>query len=182
MVHRPLVTKRLILRRWQADDVAPFAAMCADPEVMRWIGSGTTRSAEACAAAIERYEADWDRDGFGLSAVELRDTGRFVGFVGLATPSFLPEVLPAVEIGWRLDRDAWGSGFATEGAAAVLRQAFDELGLQRVLSIVQVGNAASERIARKLGMNLVRATIDPTCGRPVQVFAVSQSSSPGAPP
>ena len=172
MENQRIVTERLLLRRWKAEDVAPFAAICADPEVMRWIGSGRTRSSRECAEDVERFERDWQEHGFGLFAVERKQPGDFIGFIGLAVPTFLPEVLPAVEIGWRLARDAWGQGLATEGARAALRFGFEDRDMDRIISIYQVGNTASARIMEKLGMRLERETIDPTCERRVRVCEI----------
>jgi RimJ/RimL family protein N-acetyltransferase len=169
-------TERLLLRRWQADDVAPFAEICADPDVMRWIGKGETRTPEQCAAAVERFEHDWSDHGFGLFAVELRETGRFIGFIGLSIPEFLPELLPAIEIGWRLARNQWGRGLATEGAKAALRFGLEDRHLDRIVSIHQIGNGASERIMEKLGLRLERETVDPTCNRLVRVYEILRSS------
>src|SRR5471032_1571712 len=89
--------------------------------------------------------------GFGLFAVEIRSTGELAGFIGLSVPDFLLEVLAAVEVGWRLGRSHWGQGLATEAAAAAVRFGFEERGLERIVSIAQVGNDASERIMTKLG-------------------------------
>src|SRR2546428_11488624 len=113
-----LATSRLLLRRWKESDVDPYADLGADPEVMRWVGDGSVRAREESRAAITRYENGWDQLGFGLFAMELRASGRLIGFVGLSVPAFLPEILPGVEIGWRLARDQWGRGLATEGARA----------------------------------------------------------------
>lgn len=163
-------TERLILRRWRAEDVDPYVAICVDPGVMRWIGDGQTRSRQECADAIGRFEASWERNGYGLFALTLKGTDQFIGFAGVSDPAFLPEVMPAVEIGWRLARDNWGQGLATEAARAVLQFALDDVGLTRVISIIQVGNSGSERIAQKLGMTVERETTDPTCGRRVRVY------------
>jgi len=163
-------TNRLLLRRWRDDDVEPFAAMCSDPEVMRYIGSGATRTREQAQASIKAYERDWDENGYGLCAVELLDDGGFLGFTGLSEPSFLPEVMPAVEIGWRFARQSWGKGYASEAAHAVLEYGLNDLGLSEIISIYQAENHASERIMQKLGMFLARETIDPTCGRLIRVY------------
>ncbi|MEU7298475.1 GNAT family N-acetyltransferase, partial [Streptomyces exfoliatus] len=113
-------TPRLILRRWSDDDLVPLAEINADPEVMRWIGDGSVRDLEQTAEDIERYEEEWDEEGFGLFAVELIASGELIGFAGLSVPEFLPEVMPDVEIGWRLGRPFWGQGYASEAAHAVL--------------------------------------------------------------
>ena len=142
---------------------------------MRWIGDGKTQTFQQSANAVEGFEQAWEQQGFGLFAVELKQTDRFVGFIGFAIPNFLPEVLPAIEIGWRLSRDFWGLGLATEGAKYALRFGLDNRRLERIVSIHQVGNAASGRIAEKLGMRLEREAIDQTCKRPVRVHEALQS-------
>src|SRR5262245_32848052 len=81
-----------------------MSAINADPEVMRWIGGGSIRDEQQTRAGVKAWEREWDRHGFRLFALELRTTGKLIGFVGLAVPKFLPEVMPAVEIGWRLGR------------------------------------------------------------------------------
>lgn len=171
-------TARLLLRRWREADVGPMARINADPEVMRWIGSGRVRDEEQTRAGIEAVEQMWEAHGFGLFAMELRSSGELIGFTGLAVPDFLPEVLPAVEIGWRLGRPYWGRGLATEAATAAVQFGFEQRGLPRIISIAQVGNAASERIMVKLGMALERETVDPTCARPVRVYALLRDHPP----
>lgn len=167
-------TERLLLRRWRADDVDALAPMYADPEVMRFIRDGKVRTREETAAAIAAYEQAWDAVGFGLFAVELRDGGELAGWVGLAEPEFLPEIMPAVEIGWRLGRPYWGRGIATEAAREVLRFAFAYARLPRVVSVCQVDNAASLRVVRRLGMTEDRETVVPSHGRRVKVFTLSR--------
>ncbi|WP_410818426.1 GNAT family N-acetyltransferase [Micromonospora sp. 050-3] len=169
-----LETPRLVLRRWRDDDIMPMTAINADPDVMRWIGSGTPADPERTAAGIAGCESAWDEHGFGLFAVEVRQTSELAGFAGLAIPTFLPEVMPAVEIGWRLGRPYWGQGFATEAAHAALHFAFVDRELDRILSIHQIGNDASERVMQKLGMRLDRETIDPSCNRPTRVYAITR--------
>src|SRR5688572_14217259 len=127
-------TGRLLLRRWRDDDVEPFAEMCSDPEVMRYIGSGATRTRAQAQASIEAYERGWEENGFGLFAVELLEDGGFVGFTGLSEPTFLPEVMPAVEIGWRFARQSWGNGYASEAAEAALEHGLKDLGLSEIVS------------------------------------------------
>jgi RimJ/RimL family protein N-acetyltransferase len=169
--HR-LQTPRLVLRRWQEGDVPPYATLCSDPDVMRWIGAGNTRTFDESERAIERFEQLWEYNGFGLFALEEKASGQLIGFVGLSIPTFLPEVLPAVEIGWRLARHAWGKGLATEGARAALEFGFSRPELERIISIHQVGNHASGRVMEKLGMRLERETVDPNCRRPIRVYEI----------
>ena len=162
-------TERLLLRAWQPSDDAPFAALNADPEVTRYL-SGPMRRDESD-ELLARIRAHWREHGFGLYPVEVKDSGEFAGFVGLAIPSFLPEVLPAVEIGWRLAREHWGQGYATEGAQASLTHGFDELGLRQIVSIIDPRNAASVRVAERLGMTRGRDRIHPVTRARLAVFA-----------
>jgi RimJ/RimL family protein N-acetyltransferase len=145
-----LETERLLLRGWRASDRAPFAALNADPEVMRYFPSVLTRSESD--QRVERIELSFEQDGFGLWAVEERSSQRFLGFTGLARPSFDAHFTPAVEIGWRLAREAWGRGFATEAARAAVRFAFVEVGLAELVSFTAEQNARSRAVMRRLGM------------------------------
>lgn len=167
-----LRTERLLLRRWHADDRAPFAALCADPEVMRFVGDGRPLDAEAADASIERFERHWDEHGFGLWAVE--EDGVLRGFCGLAIPAFLPAILPAVEVGWRLERAAWGRGLATEAARAAVAWGFAELGLAQVVAVIAEGNARSERVARKLGAVPGRVYVVPGSGVRARVWRLQE--------
>jgi RimJ/RimL family protein N-acetyltransferase len=172
-------TPRLLLRRWRPEDVPAMAEINADPDVMRWIGDGSVSDYDQTAAAVARCEQHWEERGFGLFAVEVRDTGELAGFTGLAVPAFLPEIMPAVEIGWRLGRGHWGRGFATEAARAALRFGLLDRGLDRIVSIHQIGNAASERVMQKLGMRPDRETVQPSCDRPVRVYAITRDEYDG---
>jgi RimJ/RimL family protein N-acetyltransferase len=163
-------TSRLLLRRWRAEDVEPFAAICGDPEVMRYVGSGAIRTHEQSAFSVQAFEREWEENGFGLFAVELLGGDQMIGFTGLAIPTFLPEILPTVELGWRFARSVWGKGYATEAARAALDFALVQLRLPDVVSIYQADNHASARIVQKLGMRFDRETVDPTCGRSVEVY------------
>jgi RimJ/RimL family protein N-acetyltransferase len=167
-------TDRLLLRRWHDDDLDALAAMNADPEVMRYVGDGRPHPREQGAASLARYEQDWEARGFGLFAVELRADGAVAGWVGLAVPEFLPEIMPAVEIGWRLARPYWGTGIATEAAREVLRFAFEYARLPRLVSICHVDNTASAKVMGKLGMTEERRTVVPAHGKPVLVTELSR--------
>lgn len=169
-----LTTARLRLRQWRDEDLDPFAAMSGDPAVMRFI-AGTTTDRERTAQSMERLRAQWREHGFGLWVAEIRCSGEFAGFIGLAIPTFLPEVLPAVEVGWRLARTHWGQGLATEGARASLRYGFENLGLDRIVSIYDPDNHASRRVMDKLGMRWERDTTHPEFGHPVRVLALDRS-------
>ena len=143
-------TERLVLRRWLERDRAPFAAMNADPEVMAHFPAPLSR--EESDAFVDRIEAGFDEHGFGLWALEVRSSGVFMGFTGLAVPSFEAAFTPAVEIGWRLQRSAWGGGYATEAARAALDVAFDQIGLREVVSFTSTVNERSQAVMRRLGM------------------------------
>jgi RimJ/RimL family protein N-acetyltransferase len=169
-----LRTPRLLLRRWRDDDLDALAPIYADPEVMRYIADGTVRTRHETAEHIARMEHHWDEHGFGLFAAEVRATGELAGWVGLAVPYFLPEVLPTVEIGWRLGRSFWGGGLATEGARAALRFGLVDRGLDRIVSIRHADNGRSGRVMEKLGLLFDRSTTVPGNGRPVQVFAITR--------
>ncbi|WP_426593364.1 GNAT family N-acetyltransferase [Cellulomonas sp. McL0617] len=166
-------TDRLLLRQWRDDDLDALAAIDADPEVMRWIGDGSVRDRAQTLMALARFAAAWSNRGYGPFAAEA--DGVLIGWVGLLVPTFLPEIMPAVEIGWRLARGAWGRGLATEGARAVLAFAFDDAGLDRVVSVCHVENTASERVMTKLGMHLDRDTVVPASGVPVHVYAIDRA-------
>ncbi len=145
-----LDTARLKLRHWSAADLAPFAAMNADPEVMEFMPERLSRPASEAMAA--RAQAHIDREGFGLWAVEVRGGPAFIGYVGLQRPSFEAAFTPCVEIGWRLMREAWGHGYATEAARECLRHAFGELGLDEVVAFTVPANLRSQAVMQRLGM------------------------------
>jgi RimJ/RimL family protein N-acetyltransferase len=148
-----LTTERLLLRRWREEDLAPFRRINADPRVMEFMPGVLTL--EESDALVERFERHFDEHGFGLMAAELRESGEFVGFVGLSLPEFDAPFMPAVEIGWRLAAEYWGRGLATEAAREVLRYGFEEVGLESVVSFTVAGNVRSRRVMEKIGMGLV---------------------------
>ena len=141
-----LWTARLLLRRWREADRAPFAALNADPLVMEHFPAVLTRADSD--ALVERIEAHFDEHGYGLWAVEA--DGDFVGFTGLAWQVYEAPFTPALEVGWRLARSAWGRGWATEAATAALA-----VGLEHVSSVVSttaLTNERSQRVMQRLGM------------------------------
>jgi RimJ/RimL family protein N-acetyltransferase len=145
-----LCSDRLILRAWQDSDRAPFAAMSADPAVMQYLRALPTR--EACDAWIDYQIAHQTDHGFCLWAMELRESGGFVGAVGLLKVGFSASFTPAVEAGWRLAREAWGQGLATEAARRALAFGFTDLGLDEIVAYAASANQASQNVMRKLGM------------------------------
>ena len=143
-------TPRLRFRLWQEDDLEAFAAQNADPRVMEFFPAPWTF--EESRAAMDRVRAHQAEHGFGIWLMELRESGRFAGSMGLKTvPAEFP-FSPAVEIGWRLDPDLWGQGLATEGARACLEHGFGPLGLGEIVSFTAVLNKRSERVMQRLGM------------------------------
>jgi RimJ/RimL family protein N-acetyltransferase len=145
-------TERLLLRRWRNEDLEPYARLCADPEVMRYLPAMLSR--EESAQQMSAFRRHWEERGFGLWAVEERASGEFVGFVGLMYQEDWPEGEHKTEVGWRLARPYWGRGLATEGALASVRHGFEVLGLERIISITAPGNVASRRVMEKAGLTL----------------------------
>jgi RimJ/RimL family protein N-acetyltransferase len=141
-------TERLLLRQWTPGDREPFAALNADPAVMEHFPAPLDR--EQSDALADRIEAGIEQRGWGLWAVEAPDG--FLGFTGLSVPSFEADFLPAVEVGWRLARAAWGKGYASEAASAALRYGLDELGLDEVISFTATTNHRSVAVMQRIGM------------------------------
>ncbi|MDA8296061.1 MAG: GNAT family N-acetyltransferase [Actinomycetota bacterium] len=150
MVVGQLRTERLVLRRWRPEDRQPFAELNADPTVMEHFPSTLDRLASD-ALAVAADEA-FERRGFGLWAVELVATGAFLGFTGLAVPQFTTHFTPAVEIGWRISRSAWGHGYATEAASAALADGFERVQLEEIVSFTARSNVRSQAVMQRLGM------------------------------
>ncbi|MFC9585170.1 GNAT family N-acetyltransferase [Streptomyces yangpuensis] len=165
-------TPRLLLRLWTDDDLVPLSEINADPEVMRWIGDGSTLGLDETAEEIERWEEEWDEEGFGLFAVELLGSGELIGAVGLSVLEGMPEARADVQISWRLGRQYWGQGYASEAAHATLEFALQDRGLDRVVAVNRLGDAASENVIRKLDMARERETTDPRYGHAVHVHGI----------
>jgi RimJ/RimL family protein N-acetyltransferase len=145
-----LRTARLLLRRWRAADLPPFAAMNADARVMEFFPA--TLSPGESEAVIAVIDSSFEQRGYGLWAVEVPGETSFAGFIGLAPVDARMRFAPAVEVGWRLAREHWGHGFATEGARAAMSFAFEELGLPSLVAFTASGNARSRRVMQRLGM------------------------------
>lgn len=147
-----LATERLILRPWREADLAPFAAMNADPRVMAHMPALLTPAESN--AMVRRIDAHFDRHGFGLWAVEVaaRSPAPCIGFVGLAVPGFEAPFTPCVEIGWRLAAAEWHKGYATEAARAVLAFGFGPAGLGEIVSFTVPENTRSLAVMARLGM------------------------------
>jgi len=143
-------TDRLLMRRWRDADRAPFAALNSDPETMRFFPSTLDRAQSD--AFADRIESLFEAQGYGLWALEVVETGQFIGFTGLNP---MPEGVPGaggVEVGWRLTRHAWHRGYATEAAKAALEVAFDGIGLPEIWSMTAVLNEPSQAVMRRIGL------------------------------
>ncbi len=143
-------TERLVMRRWRHADRDPYAALNADPEVMRYFAAPLNRLESD--ASVDRIEALFERQGFGLWALEVVASAEFIGFTGLnPMPAGVPGT-GGMEVGWRLARHAWHQGYATEAAAAAVGVAFDGAGLDQVWSMTAVLNRPSQAVMLRLGM------------------------------
>lgn len=145
-----LKTQRLILREWREEDFEAYAEMCGDREVMRYIGAGQVLSRDESWRSMAMIAGHWRLRGYGMWAVEERQSGEMIGRIGC----WHPHGWPGFEIGWSLRRTYWGRGFATEGAKAALDYAFRELQQPDVISLIRPENLASRRVAEKLGEKL----------------------------
>ncbi len=144
-----LETERLVLRRWQPRDRAPMAAINADPAVMDFPRPLTAAESDA---ELADFEAQWKNHGFSFAAIERRQDGAILGMAGLARAVFDPPVGRCVEIGWRLGREHWGHGYATEAACAWLALGFEGLGLREIVAFTDPANHRSLAVMRRAGM------------------------------
>jgi RimJ/RimL family protein N-acetyltransferase len=150
-----LTTDRLLLRQWHETDRDAFVAINQDPAVMRWLGPSLTEAQTD--AFIARIQTSWQTNGFGLFAVERRDTPGFIGYIGLAVPRFEAHFMPSIEIGWRLASAHWGQGLATEGAHVVLDWAVHTVSLPNIVSFTTRDNLPSRRVMAKIGLTYTPA-------------------------
>jgi RimJ/RimL family protein N-acetyltransferase len=143
-------TDRLLLRRWRDSDKEPYAALNADPNTMQFFPHTLDRAASD--AMVDHIEELFEQQGYGLWALEIAETGQFIGFTGLnPMPTDIPGA-GGLEVGWRLTRHAWHHGYATEAARAALGVAFDGLGLDEIWSVTAVLNEPSQAVMRRLGL------------------------------
>ena len=172
-------TARLVLRLWEWGDLEVLTEIFAKPEVWQFPfrrGFTDKETADFLERALLKQEAGIPTPW----AAELRDADRVVGYVGLSVPEFLPEVMPAVEVGWRLDPGFWGRGLATEGAAGALDHGFGVLGLEQIVSIYQPENVASGRVMERLGMIFDRDTVFPGRHLALRVYRIRRDEWPVA--
>lgn len=168
-----LITERLVLRPFTLDDLPALAPIHADPSFWWYplraaMSEGDTK--EFLVRVLDRYESD----GFGLEALEDRASGALIGWAGLAVPHFLPEILPAVEVGWRLSEPCRGRGLATEAGTAAVHWGFTEGGLDRIVSIYEAENTPSGRVMEKLGFTYERTTSGTPHGETVRVMELTR--------
>ena len=168
-----LTTDRLVLRPLAMDDLDDLVALHAEESFWRYpFGRGWSRSETE--SFLERTIQRYEDPGVAVSAVVVSDTGELAGWAGLSIPTFLPEILPAVEVGWRLGERRRGHGFATEAGRAWVRYGFGELGLESIVSIYEPENIASGAVMRRLGFTLEREARHPTQGVRLHVMSLSR--------
>jgi RimJ/RimL family protein N-acetyltransferase len=173
-------TDRLIMRRWQESDREPFAALNGDPQTMRYFPSTLDRAASD--AFLARLDERFEQQGYGLWALELAETGEFIGFAGLnPMPADVPGA-GGMEVGWRLARQAWHHGYATEAAQAALSVAFDFVALPEIWSMTAVLNEPSQAVMRRLGLTIHTYFDHPRvpAGNPLRQFVVYRMERPAA--
>jgi RimJ/RimL family protein N-acetyltransferase len=162
-------TERLLLRRWHRGDLDALTRVFAKPEVWWWPFQRGW-NAEETKEFLERKLNEWDDRGWSQWAAIEKRTGTLFGFIGLCPPAFLPEVMPTVEVGWRLDPEFWGQGYATEGGRAAIDAGFGTLGLDEIVSIYEPDNVASGKVMERLDMKHDRDTTHPELGVPLRVY------------
>ncbi len=145
-----LHTARLLLRNWKDEDLAPFAALNADPVVMEFFADTLSRDRSDHTARV--FASQIRERGWGLWAVEEVASGRFIGFVGLSIPNWQAAFTPCVEVGWRLALPFWGKGYATEAGKSSLEYGFERLGLPEIVSFTTAPNVRSQKVMQRLGM------------------------------
>jgi RimJ/RimL family protein N-acetyltransferase len=166
-------TDRLRLRRPRMADAEAFAAINADEEVARFVSATGPLARAESDLMLRKMIEHWDDHGFGLWMADRRDTGALAGFVGLAHPGSLPALASDVEVGWRLGREHWGQGLATEAGREAVRVAFAERGVHRLVCIIDRDNVRSRRVAEKLGFAFWRDMDHPRWPRGVEVLTLS---------
>jgi len=145
-------TDRLLLREWREGDWVDLHRAYSDPEVMRWLAEGGTLDVETTAFVVGRMHAHWQQLGYGLFATIVKETGELIGRVGLMRHPDWPVDEHKVEVGWTLQRSAWGNGYATEGALASLQFAFERIGFERIFSMTDPKNERSQSVMKKCGL------------------------------
>jgi RimJ/RimL family protein N-acetyltransferase len=169
-----LVTDRLVLRPLVHEDLGELVSLHAEASFW-WYPLRGPMTAQQTAGFLVRTIERYESDGFGIEAVTDRSSGVMIGWAGLAVPHFLPEVLPAVEVGWRLSARHRGRGLATEAGRAAVDWGFTEGGLQRIISIYEPENVASGKVMERLGFRPALTTTDPERGITVIVTDLTRA-------
>ncbi len=166
-----LETERIALREFTRADAPDIAYLDSDPRVMRYINGGKPSTPAEVAATMRRVPRNyWMYPGLGTWRAERRDTGQFIGWFAL---KYIPHT-PEVEVGYRLVFDAWGRGFATEGAKALMRYGFETLTLERIIGVTEAGNRASQHVLTKAG--LVSRGFGQYYGHRLRLFVAERSA------
>ena len=155
MIIPEIVTERLLLRAFKEDDLKAYSEMCADVETMKYIGKGKPLSTEESWRSMAFILGHWLLRGYGLWAVEEKDSGHFIGRVGL----FYPEGWPGIEVGWTLVRSFWGRGYATEAAESALKWGFANTQVQELISLIIPENQASIKVSQRLGQTFSKQVV-----------------------
>jgi RimJ/RimL family protein N-acetyltransferase len=166
-------TSRLLLRRWTAEHAPGLADVNADAEVLRFINAGVPLTRRQSDLVSDRVAEHWDAYGFGLWAVVEKVTGRMIGFAGLSHPLWFRQWAHTVEVGWRLHREAWGRGYATEAAQKALELGFGRLGLEEVVAFIHPDNVRSAAVADRLGMRHDRRVPHPDRPHDLDVYRLA---------
>lgn len=148
-------TDRLVMRPFINSDVDKFSGICADEEVMKYIGGGT-QDREQTQTKISKWIKDYEKDGFGLMALVYKESGELIGFCGLTRQSVDNE--ECIELGYRLSRKYWNQGMATEAAMAIRDHAFTHLNIEKLIAIIHPENVSSKNVAKKAGMHFIKKT------------------------
>ena len=157
-------TQRLVLRQFSPDDLEAYARMLANPDVVRYIGQGKPVTKEVAWRSMATVLGHWQLRSYGLWAVELKSTKQLIGRIGL----YNPEGWPGLEVGWMLDSQYWGKGYAFEGAKASITFARDVLHVATLISLIQANNHPSIRLATRLGAHRTSEIL--LEGVPAQVY------------
>ena len=174
-----LETERLSLEPWDERYRKDWRTICRDPEVMRFIALGTIWESDKADDVFERTLSHWSEHGFGWRSALDKASGDWLGFVGLNyIGRGIEGVAPNdVEIGWWIIRAAWGRGYATEGARAIRDEAFERVGLERVITRLQPANVASARVAEKIGMRFELRTTGHS-GEELSIYVLERLAKP----
>jgi RimJ/RimL family protein N-acetyltransferase len=167
-------TERLTLGRWTEDEWPRVLAVWSDPAVWRALWGERRFDEGLVRSRFEHHVAHWDRHGFGLLVATEKATGDAAGWIGAAHPDFVDGLERDVEIGWSLREPFRGRGLATEGAAASIDAAFDRLGLDRVIALIDPANSSSIAVARRLGMRHHHDAHHMSTGQPLRVYALDR--------